>query len=114
MPTPDVQISGYKAMWLFTMFDLPVKTPKERKSYTQFRNLLLDNGFGQMQYSIYARFCASEEIANTYKSRIERAVPDDGYVRLLSVTDRQFAKMQCFYGKNSTPVEDKPDQLTLF
>ncbi|WP_207310208.1 CRISPR-associated endonuclease Cas2 [Rubinisphaera italica] len=101
-------------MWLFTMFDLPVKTKKERRNYTRFRNLLLDNGFTQMQYSVYARFCVSEEIADTHKSRLERALPPKGYVRLLAVTDRQFAKMQSFYGKNATEIESKPDQLSLF
>jgi len=114
MPRRDVYFSGYQAMWLFTMFDLPVKTKRERRNYVRFRNLLLDNGFTQMQYSVYARFCVSEEIANTYKSRVERALPAKGYVRMLAVTDRQFGKMQSFYGKKETDIESKPSQLSLF
>jgi len=110
----DVNLSEYKAMWLFTMFDLPVKTKVEKKNYVRFRNLLLVNGFSQMQYSVYARFCASEEIAETYRERIERALPPDGYIRLLAVTDRQFAKMRNYYGKKQTTTESKPSQLTLF
>jgi CRISPR-associated protein Cas2 len=101
-------------MWLFAMFDLPVNTKKARRDYTRFRNLLLDNGFTQIQYSVYARFCAGEEIAQTYRSRLESKLPPDGYVRLLAVTDRQFGKMQSFHGKRRTDNEAAPSQLMLF
>jgi CRISPR-associated protein Cas2 len=36
MPTTDYALSEYKTMWLLTMFDLPVKTKIERRSYTRF------------------------------------------------------------------------------
>lgn len=101
-------------MWLFAMFDLPVKTKRERRDYSRFRHLLMDNGFSQMQYSVYARFCISEEMAETIRTRIEKAIPPEGYVRMLAVTDRQFAKMRSFYGKKQTQNESKPDQLSLF
>lgn len=114
MPRRELLFSGYKSMWLFAMFDLPVKTKKQRRNYTRFRNLLLDNGFSQMQFSVYARFCVSEDIADTFRSRIEKSLPPDGYVRMLAVTDRQFAKMRSFYGKTETPIETKPSQLSLF
>ena len=114
MPMPDFALSEYKTVWLLTMFDLPVKTKIERRRYTRFRNLLLDNGFTQLQYSVYARFCASEEVARTYKGRIATKLPADGYVRVLSVTDRQFGKMQSFYGKKRQQNELAPSQLTLF
>ena len=40
-------------MWLFTMFDLPVTTPKAKKRYAQFRKLLIKEGFSMLQYSVY-------------------------------------------------------------
>jgi len=107
-------ISEYKSMWLFTMFDLPVDTKAAKRRYVKFRNLLLDNGFSQLQYSVYARFCASEEIAETYRNRLEASLPPAGYIRLLAVTDRQFGKMQSFHGKTRTENESEPSQLTLF
>lgn len=114
MSRTDSSLSEYNTVWLLTMFDLPATTKTERRRYTRFRNLLLDNGFTQLQYSVYARFCASEEIAHTYKGRIATGLPADGYVRVLSVTDRQFGKMQSFYGKKRQQNELAPDQLTLF
>ncbi|REJ93500.1 MAG: CRISPR-associated endonuclease Cas2, partial [Planctomycetota bacterium] len=112
MPRSELSFSGYQAMWLFAMFDLPVKTRKERRDYTRFRNLLLDEGFSQLQYSVYARFCASEQITDTHRKRLRKKLPPDGQVRLLAVTDRQFGKMQVFFGRKRTDVESKPSQLT--
>ena len=101
-------------MWLFAMFDLPVDTKKARKLYTRFRKLLLEEGFSMLQYSVYARYCSGEEIAGAQRRRIRSALPPEGYVRLLAVTDRQFGKMENYIGKSSEPTEKPPSQLTLF
>jgi hypothetical protein len=42
MPQQEYVLSGYRGMWLFAMFDLPVTTRKARKRYTQFRKLLIE------------------------------------------------------------------------
>jgi CRISPR-associated protein Cas2 len=101
-------------MWLFAMFDLPVDTPKARKRYSQFRRVLLGEGFSMLQYSVYARYCASEEMATAYRDRVRTAIPSDGHVRILSVTDRQFGKMENYLGKRRKRVEEPPSQLVLF
>lgn len=101
-------------MWLFAMFDLPVKTKSDRRRYTQFRHLLLDEGFSQLQYSVYARFCATEQIAETHRRRLRDKLPPSGQVRIMGVTDRQFGKMEVFSGEKSIDNETKPSQLSLF
>lgn len=114
MPRRELVLSGYRGMWIFAMFDLPVKTKKERTKSTQFRNLLLKEGFSMIQYSVYARYCASEESAKAFRERLRRKIPSSGHVRLLVITDRQFGKMDVFYGKTATKAESPPSQLTLF
>ena len=101
-------------MWLFAMFDLPVTTANARKRYAQFRKLLLAQGFSMLQYSVYARYCASEEMAVAYRNRIRASLPPEGYVRLLAVTDRQFGKMESYIGEMSRSLEEPPSQLALF
>jgi len=108
------EISGYRSMWLFAMFDLPVETKAARKRYTQFRKLLLSEGFTMLQYSVYARHLAGEESGQIVKERIRQGLPSDGQVRLLPVTDRQFAKMEVYFGKKREPTEDPPAQFMLF
>ena len=106
--------SGYKAMWLFAMFDLPVVSKEQRKRATQFRKHLLAHGFCMLQYSVYARHCPTEDSAAHYRVRVESDLPAEGQVRLLSVTDRQFGKMTGFTGNSSVPPEPTPVQLMLF
>ena len=96
------------------MFDLPVKTKQDRKRYTEFRRLLLNEGFSMLQFSVYARFCASEEIAQRYRDRIHDALPPSGHVRLLSVTERQFARMANYVGKLEKTPEKAPEQISFF
>ena len=96
------------------MFDLPVTTPKARKRYAEFRRLLIGEGFSMLQFSVYARYCADEEMAAAYRGHIRAAIPPEGYVRLLAVTDRQFGKMESFVGEKSRNVEQPPSQLVLF
>jgi len=114
MPRSEHIFSKYRGMWIIAMFDLPTKTKKERKRYTKFRKLLLENGFSALQYSIYARFCASEGVMNRYIATLEQGLPPAGEVRLLMVTDRQFEKMINYVGVEEVPSENAPRQLTFF
>lgn len=115
--TPDEEyllFSGYRAMWLFAMFDLPVVTKAEKKRAARFRRDLLLRGFSMLQLSVYARHCSSEEFAEGIKAEVRGVLPDHGQVRLVAVTDRQFGKMEVFRGKNATQAEEPPSQLMLF
>jgi CRISPR-associated protein Cas2 len=114
MPETRIELSEYRGMWLFVLFDLPVDTAAKRKQYTRFRKQLLKQGFSMLQYSVYARYFASEDGANIHKMRVREALPPEGQVRLLSVTDKQFGKMEVFFGINREPTEDPPMQLSLF
>jgi CRISPR-associated protein Cas2 len=107
-------LSAYRAMWLFAMFDLPVDTPAARKQYARFRKALLREGFTMLQYSVYARFCASQEAADSRRKQIRAVLPPEGEVRLLAVTERQFGKMERFLGKKREEPENAPRQLELF
>ncbi len=96
------------------MFDLPTDTKAARKQYTQFRKHLLQDGFIMLQYSVYGRHCASQENAQVHAERIRAALPPDGEVRVLTLTDHQFGRMQVFHGKIRRQTERPPDQLSFF
>ena len=106
--------TGYRAMWVLAMFDLPVDTKKARKAYTDFRKNLVRDGFTMIQYSVYIRHCASEENAQVHYKRVQSFLPPDGEVRLLAITDKQFERMQVFWGKMRKPTPPPPPQLELF
>lgn len=109
-----MELSGYRLMWLLSMFDLPVDTKAARREYTLFRKALIKDGFTRMQFSVYVRHCASEENADVHERRVVGALPPDGEVRLLSITDKQYERMRIFWGKRRKPAEQPPRQLELF
>jgi CRISPR-associated protein Cas2 len=114
LPEYQDALSEFRAVWLFAMFDLPVDSKEKRRAYTRFRKELLRNGFTMLQYSVYCRYCPSEDASVVYKKHVKRVLPDEGQVRLALLTDRQFGKMEVFFGKNREPVEDPPSQMMLF
>ncbi len=109
-----MELSSYRAMWILTMFDLPVKTRKARRAYAQFRKFLLKDGFNKLQFSVYGRHTPSEENALVHIKRIEAHLPENGEVRILAVTAKQFERMRIFWGKMSKRPEKPSEQLTLF
>ena len=101
-------------MWILALFDLPVKEKEQRRQATQFRKTLLQEGFTMLQFSVYARPCPGEEAATAFRNGLRRALPLSGHVRIISITDRQFARMDVFLSQKSRSPEQVPSQLELF
>lgn len=88
----------YKIMRMLCMFDLPVETESQRRAYRIFRKELIKEGFVMIQYSIYVRICPSREYANRLENRIKKNLPEEGNVRLLCVTEKQYEDMKLLVG----------------
>ena len=107
-------LSGYRLMWIFVMFDLPVDTKEHAREATKFREFLLDEGFEMSQFSIYARFCNGKEHYKTYLRRIEANLPERGEVHVLTFTDKQYENIVRFSSQRRRKPRENPDQLALF
>ena len=107
-------LSAFRPMWLIAMFDLPVAEPNQRRNYARFRTALLKDGFMMLQFSVYARYLRSEEAAETHRKLLRQAIPPQGEVRLIAITDYQFGKMEVFYGRKPRAPEQPQPQLILF
>lgn len=105
-----------RLMRMLVFFDLPVKTAAERRVATQFRNFLLKDGYHMLQYSLYARVCCGMDAVNTHRARLYAHLPDNGSVRLLTITEKQYAAIEILVGRLS--VEEETDfhceQLSIF
>ncbi|HRI48146.1 MAG TPA: CRISPR-associated endonuclease Cas2, partial [Ignavibacteriaceae bacterium] len=75
-----MRFNEYRIMWILVFFDLPTETKKERKEYTKFRKLLLNDGFTMFQFSIYIRHCSSRENLIVHVKKIKKHLPPDGHV----------------------------------
>lgn len=102
-------------MRLFVFFDLPTNTKKQRSNATKFRNMLIKEAFMMIQYSVYVRVCKGQEIVNKYISKIENSLPEEGNIRVLQITDKQYERMKILIGEETR--EEKcvgMKQLLLF
>ncbi|GFO81939.1 CRISPR-associated endonuclease Cas2 [Methyloceanibacter sp.] len=107
-------LSGYRMMWLYVMFDLPVGTKAERKAATKFRNHLLDLGFEMAQFSVYLKFAESKDAAETSIQKVKEALPNRGKVHIVTITDKQYGNARILTGTKSERRPKNPDQLALF
>ena len=105
-------LSGYRMMWLIVLFDLPVGTNAQRRAATRFRNELLEEGFEMSQFSVYVRFCASQNVAQTLMRKIAASIPQDGRVHIVPITDKQYEKIWTFRGRRQV-AQEKPSQFLL-
>ena len=96
---------SFRFMRSIVIFDLPVKTKKERRLATQFRKALLDDGFEMLQFSVYTRICQNRDNANMHLNRVKKFAPNNGSIRMLSVTENQYADMAVITGEKSAQEE---------
>ena len=96
---------NYRIMKILCMFDLPTETEKDKRAYRIFRKNLIKEGFRMVQYSIYAKTCVSRESAAGVVGRIRKYVPDQGNIRLLTVTEKQYEDMILLVGSKKVNEE---------
>ena len=101
-------------MWVLVMFDLPTLTKAQRRAAGRYRNLLRDLGFGMTQLSVYSKYLVNATGLRAVLPELKSNVPADGEVRVLRLTDEQWAAMYRYYGPRELVAEPKPTQLVLF
>lgn len=95
----------YKIMKVLCLFDLPVETEEEKRSYRIFRKNLIIEGFSMMQYSVYVRTCPSREFAERLEKRIRKFIPEKGNIRLITITEKQYDDMKVLVGNKKLTEE---------
>jgi len=108
------RLNAYHIMWLFVMFDLPVQTKKERKEAALFRKNLEKDGFTMHQFSVYIRYCGSQESAKVHIKRVKSFTPVKGHISVLSITDKQFSNIIHIWGAIENKSKPTPLQLEFF
>lgn len=88
-------------MRLILFFDLPVETKKQIRIYTRFRKHLIRQGYIMLQYSVYAKIFNNYDSAIKHMKKIELECPSEGNIRLLLLTEKQYARMKIIIGGKS-------------
>ncbi|HGO5856101.1 CRISPR-associated endonuclease Cas2 [Bibersteinia trehalosi] len=102
-------------MRIIVFFDLPVKTRLQRKIANQFRQFLLKDGYQMLQLSVYTRIVRGRDSLEKHNKRLTAHLPEEGSVRCLEITEKQFTSMLLLVGELK-PQEEKvnANQLLLF
>jgi len=100
-------------MRIIVFFDLPTLTTKDKTNYIRFRKFLIQNGFIMMQYSVYSKLVLNKTGENIVKERIKKQCPENGLVQLISITEKQFNKMEFVVGSGQKSIIDSDKRLVV-
>lgn len=100
-------------MRILVLFDLPITTLENKRSYRAFRKYLLKNGFMMMQESVYCKIALNAVVAGAIINNVKLNLPSDGLVQLLTVTERQFARMEVLLGEEHNDVLNSDERLVI-
>jgi len=100
-------------MRILLFFDLPIETVEDKRNYRAFRRLLLKNGFVMLQKSVYCKLMTTPSVENSVKHLVRENKPPSGIVQILTVTEKQFAKMEFVVGSSSSDVVDSDERLVV-
>ena len=95
-------------MRMIVLFDLPVTTKAKMRAANQFRQFLLKDGYQMLQLSIYTRIIKGRDALEKHHKRLVAHLPEEGSIRCLSITEKQFASMEILVG------EKKPQEKKTF
>jgi CRISPR-associated protein Cas2 len=91
-------MSDYRFMRSILFFDLPMMSDAEVRRYTRFRKYLINNGYIMMQYSIYSKIFPNRDTVKWHMQDLERNLPSDGSVMIMTVTEKQYQSIQNLVG----------------
>ncbi len=100
-------------MRLLVFFDLPTDTSDDKRNYRRFRKTLINNGFIMLQESVYCRMFITPSAEKTAMDVIRKNKPPSGIVQMLSVTEKQFSKMEYLVGEYHSEIIDSDERLII-
>ena len=100
-------------MRVMVFFDLPTITDKNRHDYRKFRQFLVQEGFIMMQESVYVKLALNQNTAAAIIDVLKKNKPPEGLVQILSVTEKQFSKIEIITGDYSSDTVDSDERLLM-
>lgn len=93
------------------MFDLPTEFSEQRRSYRKFRRQLIKDGFIMMQESVYSKLAINNNSATLIINNVKKYCPDEGLVQILTITEKQYAKMEIVIGEIQKEYLDNDERF---
>lgn len=94
-------------------FDLPNVTSNDKRNYIKFRKFLINEGFIMLQESVYSKLVLNSQQSELLMKRLKAGVPRKGLVQALTITEKQYAKMEYIIGNKNNKIIDNEDRLVI-
>ena len=104
---------SYRYMRMILMFDMPTETVEERKAYRKFRKFLLSEGFIITNFLFIVNCCLNNSANKAMIDRLQANNPKKGNITLLTVTEKQFARMIYLNGERDMSVANSDKRLVF-
>lgn len=104
---------SYRFMRIIIFFDLPTITYEQRKEYIKFRKYLLKNGFIMIQESVYSKLALNSTVAKSVSKGVKDNKPKFGLVQMLTITEKQYARMELICGEKNKEVLDSDERMII-
>ena len=98
-------------MRVIIFFDLPMESPQEKRDYIVFRKMLMQNGFIMMQKSVYCKLAINQNAADSILDIVRKNKPRQGNVQALTITEKQYAKIEYILGARSGDIIDSDERF---
>lgn len=102
---------SFRYMRILVFYDLPTVTSSEIREYTKFRKFLLRNEFMMMQESVYCKLALNASAVDAIISNVKKNKPPDGIVQLLTITEKQYSKIEFIVGESTSELIDSVERL---
>lgn len=100
-------------MRVIVFFDLPMLSNEEKSEYRRFRKFLINKGFLMVQESVYSKIALNQTAAINIEKSVRENKPKTGLVQMLTVTEKQYAKMEYIVGEKQTNIIDSDERLVI-
>lgn len=101
-------------MRVIVFFDLPTLSVEDRREYAKFRKFLIKGGFIMLQESVYTKMALNKTVADSVTESVRRNKPPKGLVQLMTVTEKQYNRMEYICGEFVSDVLCTDERLVIF
>lgn len=104
---------SFRFMRVLVLFDLPMESLIQRREYSRFRKYLIKSGFLMMQKSVYTKLALNATASNAIMEAVRENRPTEGLVQMITITEKQYARMEFVIGEGNSIVLDTTDRVVV-
>lgn len=95
------------------MFDLPILTSNQKRTYRKFRKWLITEGFIMMQESIYSKIVLNPSSAKLVIEKLRNYKLEEGIVQVLVLSEKEYNEMEYIVGKSKSDIINTIDKVVF-